>query len=665
MKENIYSVPNFYVQSDDNDAEVVDDFGLNEKQRADLVKRAKKAASEAHGYWDTKYDEMENDWKMYAADQWSEEAKLARRGRPRLTLNQLPKFVKRIIAQTRKEPPAIKLSPRESSDRLKADIATGLVRYIEDASGAKYVYSHALECAVIGGLGWIKGSFDPVQRKILIKKVKDPFYYMADPDSEEIDGSDAKYFIAHIKKKEGKKSLDCYEYWYKDEGKVFWAIINEGKIEDYGEFPGAIIPIFPVFGEEITYRDERILKGIIRDLTDAQRTYNYVKSQEVEIVALTPKAPVIAEEGTLEGYEGDWKRASKTPVDILYYKKTNLASEPAQPPTFASTQPNITWSPQITQGAMSDLREISGIYDTNLGADAGGQMSGKAIIAKQEAGDSGQLTYTEHLQATIQQVGRWVLGMIAPVLGEETSIRILGEDGKQSIVDTSTAQIDPVTGQPVMLDLNFAEMDISVSSGPAYSTRREASSRAIQEIMTALPNSAQFIADIAVRNLDLPGADEAANRLYKMLPPQLIESQDNGLIPRETADQIMNQSEATIQQQQQLIQRMQTEIQSLHIELQNQTQAKLAGEQMKSQTSIAVAQIKEAGANERKMADVAARTASDNKKIAMSVLEAQHTPPPVPDAPEQVTLNNTTVHPIQAPIQAPIQPIMYRQGDGF
>ena len=119
--------------------------------------------------------------------------------------------------------------------------------------------------------------------------MKDPFTWFIDPDSEEADGSDAKYVVSHSRKKDGKKIVECYEYWWKEEGKVFWAIIEGNEVLEFGEFPSEYIPIVPVYGIDVQYRDNRTVKGIIRDLRDPQSSYNYMKSQEMETIAIRLK----------------------------------------------------------------------------------------------------------------------------------------------------------------------------------------------------------------------------------------------------------------------------------------------------------------------------------------------------------------------------------------
>lgn len=659
-----YSNPDQSYENIEDDEE--DDNGLTGTDRSKIIKQATKRAKSCHAYWDDKYDEMKKDWEFYDGTgnkQWSTEAINARKGRPILTINQLPKFVARIVAETKKNPPAVKLAPREEGDKLKADLGMGVVRYVEDNSGAKYAYSHGLTCAAIGGLGWVKVTYD--ESKIMVKKVKDAFSWFVDPDSEESDGSDAKFYISHKRKKDGKKIVECYEYWWKEDDKVYWAIIEGSEIEDYGEFPSSIIPIFPVYGIDLQYGDERTVKGIIRDLRDPQQTYNYIKSQEVQIVAMSPMPLSWFEEGTLEGYEKEVKRAG---YNIAYYKTKNLENEKASPPNLTNANnPAIGWTPQIVAGAQNDMREVSGIYDTALGATSQ-ETSGKAILAKQATADAGQYTFTENLQATLQQIGKCIISLIKPIMGDKGVVRILGEDGKQSTVDLNVPMVDPITGQPTTIDFDFDDMDISVSSGPAYATRREAGAQAMQDIMTAIPASAPYIADIAMRNLDVPGAEEAANRLKKMLPPELQDQQEGqaGMVPQAIVDQITQQSEATIQEHQKVVDDLTNKIFSLQTEMQNQTQITLADTQMKINADMAKTQLMEEGKNQRliielnskaninntnlanenqqHMIDIQAKAEADNKKIASDVIKAQNQQPLPPPAPQSVTINKTDVH---------------------
>ena len=606
--------------------------GLNPMQERKLREKAEADFSAADSYWGKHYRDMRTDWEFYGGrDQWTMDAKLARQGRPVLTIPVIPKFVKRIVAETKKNPPAVKLNPREDSDVNKAEIGMGLVRYIEDVSGAKYAYSHSLECASVGGLGWIRGKMDLKRKTLRIEKVKDPFRYYMDPDSEREDGSDANFFISRYKKTRNREITWCYEYWWKewmpeeDADGVFWALIEGDRVIDYGRFPGEIIPIFPVVGEDINYDGERVLKGIVRDMTDAQRSYNYLKSQEVETIALSPKAPIMAEEGTIpKEYERDWNNCTKNPTKVLKYRMTNTDGEPAKaPPQFLTgMKVDTQWIREAAVGAINDLKEVTGIYDTALGSDSR-ELSGKAIIAKQITADAGQFTYTEHLQMTIQQIGRWMMQVIPYVYAGERAIRILGEDGKLRSVDLDRpmGENTPIEEQ-VPINLDFTEMDISVASGNSYATRREAGVDAFQSIMQAIPNTATVIADLAVKNMDIPWASEAAERLHSILPPEVkaAEKAPKGFVPAAQLQQAMEMFEQTRAANTQIQEQMQARIVALEGELKNQIQGRIAAERIKGEYGLAETQIKEMNANQREAMKVQADVEKSSAKIQTDLI---------------------------------------------
>lgn len=605
--------------------------GLNKIQVTYLKQKVDADWNAAQSYWSTHYDEMRKDWDFYSGkDQWTEGAKNARAGRPVLTFNVLGKFVKRIVAETKKNPPAVQLNARENGDVMKADIGMGLVRYIEDINGAKYAYSHALECAAVGGLGWIKGGFDKKKGQVTIRKVLDPFAFYMDPNSEEIDGSDADFFVSHYRKTKNRERCECYEYWWREwnddikDYNVYWAILEGREVLDYGQFPSHIIPIFPVFGENMYYDGERCIKGIIRDLQDAQRSYNYLKSQEVEVIALTPKSPIVYEEGTItKEAMRDWENCTKNPTKPLPYRMTNSDGEPAKKqPEFMSMKADTEWMRAAATGSVNDLKEITGIYDTALGSDSK-ELSGKAIIAKQITADAGQFTFTEHLQATIQQIGRWLVQIIPYVYREDRVVRIVGEDGKFSSVNLDEPYGDNVPAEyQTPIDLDFNDMDISISSGNSYATRREAGVDAFQSIMQAIPNAATAIADLAVKNMDIPYANEAAERLYNMLPPELknAEKAPKGFVPAVQLQQAMQAFDQAKQVNTQIQNQMQARIDALEAELKNNIQGSIAKARIDGEYKLATEELKQQHQDGRDALKVQADVEKTGAKIQSELL---------------------------------------------
>lgn len=603
-------------------------FGMNQAQLQKLKTRIQRDASEAIGFWTPHYGKMADDWKFFSADNlgmWEETAKAARKGRPMLQYPMITKFVDHNISETLRNPPGVKLSPREDGDVVKSRIGMDLVRYIEDRSGAKYAYSNAIRCSSVGGLGWIRVKFRLKKKKILVERVVDPLHYYLDPSSVALDGSDARFVVSKTLKTSNDKVTECYEYWWREEAddpeaewEIYWAIVEGDDIVDYGHFPGEVIPIVPVFGDIIRWEDNLVVKGLVRDLADSQRTYNYLKSQEVETVSLTAKPPIRYAKGSIRKEKfGAWCNAAQKPNVPLEYVPFDDEGRPLNPPDYMPAKNDMQWMQGSATAAIADLKEVTGVYDTSLGSDTK-ELSGKAIIAKQLSTDSLQLKYTEHLECSLQQVGRCIIGLIMPVMGTQRVIRVLGENGKFGTVD-----LDRPYGMEEPIDLNFTEMDLSVSSGTAYATRRQNAVETFQNIMQAMPQTAAVIADLAVKNMDFDYAQEAADRLFKMLPPNLQGNGDapKGYVPAAQLQMAVEMFEKARQAEEQIKQQLYARIQGLEAEVKNQIQGRVAQEQVKGEYNLANTQLKEFGQDRRKALEIQEKAEADGLKIQTTLMD--------------------------------------------
>ena len=70
-------------------------------------------------------------------------------------------------------------------------------------------------------------------------------------------------------------------------------------------------------------------------------------------------------------------------------------------------------------------------------------------------------------------------------------------------------------------DLNQGTYDVRVKIGPSYATRRAEAADAMLQFIQVVPQAASVAGDLVARNMDWPGADEIADRLKRMLPPQI------------------------------------------------------------------------------------------------------------------------------------------------
>lgn len=131
-------------------------------------------------------------------EQWPSEVRKQREldGRPCLTINKLPAFIRQVVNEARQNKPQIKVRPVDSSaDPETAEIMSGLIRNIEYTSSADVAYDTGIENAICAGVGYWRintdyTSDDTFDQDIVIERVANPFAIWGDPYSTAADSSD-------------------------------------------------------------------------------------------------------------------------------------------------------------------------------------------------------------------------------------------------------------------------------------------------------------------------------------------------------------------------------------------------------------------------------------------------------------------------------------------
>jgi len=208
----------------------------------------------------------------------------------------------------------------------------------------------------------------------------------------------------------------------------------------------------------------------------------------------------------------------------------------------------------------------------------------------------------DNLNRAIRYLGRQLVDLIPKVYDSKRVVRILGEDGTAEAAQIDPSQQDAVqeVGGNKIYNLSVGTYDVSVSAGPSYTTKRQEALEAQMQLVQAKPELFQLIGDIMVRNADWPGADEIADRLKLMLPPQIQQAeQGQAQLPPEV-QQAMQQ----VQQQQQVLQQAHDQLQAMAQQIQQDKaatdadRAKLdaAREKLQSEEKILMARYGELSA---------------------------------------------------------------------
>jgi len=188
---------------------------------ADVIKEALERFDESETASSFNRTDAESDIEFSRlADQWPAEIKKQRaaEGRPCLTINKLPSFIRQVVNEARQNKPGIVVSPVDSgADPPTAEVIGGLIRSIErNGAGAEVAYDTAIDHAVTGGFGFFQIAIDyahadTFDMEARIERIANPLMVHWDTNSTEFDASDWDHaFVSDMIDK------DVFETMYPD-----------------------------------------------------------------------------------------------------------------------------------------------------------------------------------------------------------------------------------------------------------------------------------------------------------------------------------------------------------------------------------------------------------------------------------------------------------------
>lgn len=305
------------------------------------------------------------------------------------------------------------------------------------------------------------------------------------------------------------------------------------------------LPIIRMAGRTITIGDKRIRFGIVRDMKDPVRTRNFWRSKEAEYLGYATKAKWKAFAAAIKGRESIWRNSHLNDDTLLVANDGAPMPEEVMPPQFPAALANAA------QQNTEDMKQVSGIYDSSLGARSN-ETSGVAINARQREGDVASITYHDNGNAAVQEGGDVTNQLIGQVYDGTRTVRLVGEDQIPRLQRIN----DPM--DPKSIDLSKGRYDVTITTGPSFTTRRVEAAAAAGDFMKALgPQAAITFADLYANLQEFPDADKWAERAKKLLPPGIADDEEG------EGPQVPPEMMAQMQQMNQALQQLQAENEAL------------------------------------------------------------------------------------------------------
>jgi len=268
------------------------------------------------------------------------------------------------------------------------------------------------------------------------------------------------------------------------------------------------VPVFRAVGWEV-YIGQRVERfGLVRFLKDPQRMHNYWRSVVVEKLMQTPRPKWLAPSTAVEGRESAFRNAAQSDDPLLVYNGEAGTAPTLMPP--AQLEDAL-----INEAGMAaqDIRDISNLHEASLGM-AGNEVSGRAITARQEIGETGVAIYQDNLNAAIEECGRVINALIPYVYDTARKVRILGADDREQLIAINSDD---------SIDITEGRYDVTITTGPSFATKRRQAAESMLNMVNAMPDTLAVAADKIIEAQDWPLSEEIAKRLRMNLPAGMVD----------------------------------------------------------------------------------------------------------------------------------------------
>lgn len=480
---------------------------LSDAEKADIHAEAMRLCEEA---WTAERDNIRQGrdcQKFYAGGegQWDAEARKKRieKGRPVLTINRLPSFVRQMTGNLRKNPPGLKYLPaRGEATQETAEAYNGIWRHIDQQSNGKDCRLIATENAAIASQGFYRivveySSDDAFEQDIRIKPIRDPFGALLDPFANLPDKSDIGYgFVFEWLSKPDFNATypghQADDIPFPNENSYPWVTSEKVCIAEFWRRKRIRKTLY-LLNDSSTVDDEALIpegRGVVKTRpVDAWEVCYYIVSGK-DILSgphawagrYIPICMVPGEEITIDGatIRKGMVHDARDPQRVYNYSRTAsveaVALQPKAPfigtvkhfenikawatagsdnhaflpfnpdPAYPQLKPERSQPPLASQGldaqamiASEDLKAVTGIHDASLGAKSN-ETSGVAIAQRQQEGDTTTYLYPDNLSRAMSYEGRILADIIPKIYDTERQVRILKEDGGADMITVNAAE---------------------------------------------------------------------------------------------------------------------------------------------------------------------------------------------------------------------------------
>jgi hypothetical protein len=346
-------------------------------------------------------------------------------------------------------------------------------------------------------------------------------------------------------------------------------LVDALEVLDETEWPGSLIPLFPVLGPEI-YIDGKLFRlSLISPGMDSNRALNYVATTATEIAGLANKSGYVGYKGQFD--DPRWQTAN---TEVWAYLEVTPAFATDEmgvqhllpPPQKNQWEAPIQWLLALGSFFTEQFKAVTSMYSSSLGEEKGDQ-SGKAIEQLRSESNVGNFSYADNLHRTKTIIYQQMCVIFPKIMTGPQVVAIVRPDSQHEMVAINQVfgpdGIDPATGKKGKRNnLALGEFSVRVVAGPNFQTRQDQAMQMLLEAIKINPAilqnpavTAKIIRMIGQGNPEMEGIADliSPSNDQEMTPQQMHQA-------LQMAQQQSTQQQQTIQKLAQMIATKQPEI---------------------------------------------------------------------------------------------------------
>lgn len=265
-------------------------------------------------------------------------------------------------------------------------------------------------------------------------------------------------------------------------------------------------------------------------------------SAEVEFVSMQGKTPWLAPAKAIEELESMWNTANVANHSVLVWNHVDDQNPDVQiPPPIRIDPPNFSAAyEKAMDTAFNQLMMASGQWQNQMGM-MGNERTGAAIGKRMQQGDVATYHFQDNYEIALRYTGTQLLDLFPKIMDTKRVMMVLSETG-----ESAELVVDPTAKQALQMQIaedgtvvqrifnpQIGRYAIAPSVGPAYGSRREEAVEKLAVMLSEAPQLIPIIGDLMISEMDFDKAQEAAQRLRRMVPPQAL-----GLGPSQSEQQL-------------------------------------------------------------------------------------------------------------------------------